>query len=155
MNIIRKPCKRGHITTQNKYGACKECCKIFSAEWRKRHPDKARAMASRWYSKNREHSLSRYKLWVVRNRARRTATQMARETKKLKATPIWLTKLDKELIIKKYELAGQLTQSTGILHHVDHIIPLQGRIVSGLHVLENLQVIPAIENQRKSNRLQE
>ena len=38
------------------------------------------------------------------------------------------------------------------MHHVDHIIPLQGAIVSGLHVEGNLRVITATENMIKRNR---
>ena len=48
--------------------------------------------------------------------------------------------------------AQRLTQETGISHHVDHVIPLQGRLVSGLHVHTNMQIITGSENSRKWNR---
>lgn len=43
--------------------------------------------------------------------------------------------------------------ATGVLHHVDHIVPLISPLVCGLHVGNNLRVIPAVENMRKSNKL--
>lgn len=52
-----------------------------------------------------------------------------------------------------YHLARLRTQATGVKHHVDHIIPLQSDVVCGLHVENNLRVIPATMNIRKSNAL--
>lgn len=46
-----------------------------------------------------------------------------------------------------------MTAETGIQHQVDHIVPLRHPLVCGLHCEANLQVIPALDNQRKSNRI--
>lgn len=50
-----------------------------------------------------------------------------------------------------YVLAQKLTYETGIPHEVDHVIPLQGKKVSGLHVENNLRVVPMTVNRSKHN----
>lgn len=64
-------------------------------------------------------------------------------------TPKWA---DREMIKNKYVEGRLLTEQTGIAHHVDHVIPIKGNNVCGLHVHENLKVITATENIEKSNR---
>jgi hypothetical protein len=76
---------------------------------------------------------------------------MARKSAKLQRTPAWLTEFDKLKIKCLYQLAAMRTRESGYDWHVDHIIPLQGANVCGLHVPGNLRVIPALDNMRKSN----
>jgi hypothetical protein len=71
--------------------------------------------------------------------------------KMLGRMPVWA---DKKAIRAVYEEARRLTQETGIVHHVDHDIPLNGRDVSGLHVANNLQVLTDTENLRKHNHFE-
>jgi hypothetical protein len=89
------------------------------------------------------------------NKGKILALNAKRYATKLKATPNWLSQIDHKNIEDFYKKAQQLELLTGQKYHVDHIIPLQGENVCGLHVPWNLQVIPAKENLSKSNKLQE
>lgn len=81
----------------------------------------------------------------------KNAISAKRHAAQLNRTPSWA---DIEAIRAIYRKARDLTKSTGIEHHVDHIIPLQGRLVSGLHVENNLQILTGHENCRKNNRFE-
>jgi hypothetical protein len=67
------------------------------------------------------------------------------------ATPKWLTKAHWNEMNGLYKEARERTEKAGIEMHVDHIIPICGKKVSGLHVPWNLQIIPASANISKSN----
>lgn len=68
------------------------------------------------------------------------------------AMPTWLTEEQKKQIDSFYWLAADLKAVTGETYHVDHIVPLQGKDVCGLHVPWNLQILPADINLSKSNK---
>lgn len=78
--------------------------------------------------------------------------QRYRESAKNSRTPKWLTTEDKQSIRTRYAEARWMTQRSGFKHHVDHIVPLKGVFVSGMHVPWNLRVIPARENCIKGNK---
>lgn len=72
----------------------------------------------------------------------------------MRRSPSWLTKDDLWAIEQAYELAALRTKMFGFKWHVDHILPLRGEKISGLHVPANLQVIPAKQNQQKTNKFE-
>ena len=85
------------------------------------------------------------------NRGKRNAKNAKYISEKLLRTPKWLTKEDFKLIKQFYILAAEQTKNTGLPWHVDHIIPLRGKFVSGLHVPQNLQIIKGSENIKKQH----
>ena len=105
-----------------------------------------------YYAKNQEVIREKIKIRRKNNPHIETAISAKKRATKLKRTPCWLTKKDILKIKKLYELASKKTKETGTPWHVDHIIPLRGKKVSGLHVPANLRVIPAMENLKKSNK---
>lgn len=69
----------------------------------------------------------------------------------LARTPVWA---DRDAIMAIYAECERLTYETGFAYNVDHVVPLQGELVSGLHVENNLQILLAIQNAIKGNRFE-
>jgi len=138
------------------------------ADWHQKNPDRMRALRSNWVVKNKERKaqqdrecalrnpearkIARDK-WDKLNPGRTNAAKTKNRLERLLRVPAWLTEDDKWMIEQAYELAKLRTEMFGFQWHVDHIIPLKGKKVSGLHVPTNLQVIPWQENLRKGSRL--
>jgi 5-methylcytosine-specific restriction endonuclease McrA len=81
-----------------------------------------------------------------------SAASAKRKAAKLQAIPDWLSEFDLVAIQCKYSVSKMLTKHGYEKYAVDHIVPLQGKTVCGLHVPWNLQVITASENSKKGNR---
>lgn len=108
-----------------------------------------------YYLQHKEKIKAVQSVYYANNKDKVYAKCGTRRAKKLRATPNWLTKEDYLIINNIYKKAKELTQTTGIKHHVDHIYPLQGEIVSGLHCPANLQILTAKENLAKGNSFPE
>lgn len=87
--------------------------------------------------------------YIKKNRGKYNAHTAKYRASKIKATPKWLTNeqlLEIENLYKKAKLLNL---------EVDHIIPLQGQNVSGLHVPWNLQLLSKKDNAKKGNNIKE
>ena len=107
--------------------------------WSKENPDAVRAKAKRHRQSDHGHAY-----YNSRN-AQRRAT-------KRNATPAWLTKKQEGDIKAMYALAKKFEKLCNVEYHVDHIVPLAGKDICGLHVPWNLQLLPASINLAKGNR---
>ena len=125
----RRAAKREH------YAANKNRIRAEQNEFRKANPEVVREWKQGHYQKHKGYY---------------AASSKSRKANKLQRTPAWA---DNERIQAYYDVCAFFNEINGYAkYHVDHIVPLQGKTVSGLHVHNNLQVIPAKENLSKGNR---
>ena len=142
-----KACKRGHVALRRALnGMCVEC------EMLKNNDNSRKEYMRQYAEQNRTKLREIASRWQKENKGKVNANTAKRHTAKMNRQPKWLTKEDKETIKSLYQLAAIYKKECGIDCHVDHIVPLQGHQVNGLHVPWNLQVLPAVENIRKSNK---
>lgn len=125
----------GRKKEQEYRDSTKEWMRAYSRQHYLDNLDKYRERNHRHYKENKSYYNEKY------NRYRAA---------KLQATPAWLTESDIDEMRAIYSKARRLSEETGILHHVDHIYPLRGNHVCGLHCPSNLQISTATENLRKA-----
>lgn len=122
-------------------------------QWSEANKERRDAGIKAWREANKERYANYFVQYRENNRGACNAKWMRRYANKKQRTPAWLTHAQHKQIELEYALANWCSTVMGEPYHVDHIIPLQGKTVSGLHVPWNLQVIPAKLNQQKSNTL--
>lgn len=163
-NFFYKNFKKGILRPR-----CKACTNKdqlrFSATWKSKNKDRLsgyeknrwieknaymREKNKRQYLNNLEHNKMRSRLWSKNNPEKACANANKRRASMLSAMPKWISP---ESLLPVYRLAKEMTISTGIRHEVDHIFPLRGKTMSGLHVPWNLRVITKSENCSKGNRI--
>ena len=108
--------------------------KAKTAVWRRENADRIAASRRKWYEKNKESNSIKAALYARQHPEWKAAHCAKRRARKLRACPDWLTREQVEEINSFYKEAELRKQSSGIVWHVDHIVPLQGKTVCGLHV---------------------
>jgi hypothetical protein len=131
------------------YQANKPRLKLARIEYRKKNKKRLDDSLYRYRAAHPEMVKKNQERWRKKNIAYYAAKCAERYAKKTASTPQWRNSFFIEEI---YDLARRRTKMLGYKWHVDHIVPLRNKIVCGLHVENNLRVIPAIQNYVKGNR---
>ena len=136
--------------------------KSYCREYYPKNKEKFRDYARKYYTyekglRNREKMaeyLKNYsKDYLAKNLPAFRARNAKRRASKLQATPKWLTDFDMQYIRHLYIQARELELLDGIPREVDHIVPLQSKLVCGLRVPWNLEILTERENASKGNRI--
>ena len=119
--------------------------KLRNQERREKLNEKAR----QYRAKDPERHREIVRRWAKENPDKDAANKAKRRAIRRKATVSWA---NYAAIQQVYRDARTLSEDLGVEFHVDHIVPLRGKLVCGLHWEGNLQIIPANDNMKKSNK---
>jgi hypothetical protein len=150
---VKNKCKFCVKEKMSRYYSCNKNTILDKKKILRVESDVLKLRNKSWSENNKQKVKQSQKLWVERNRDTKRENNARRRASRKNALPLWLTREDLELIKIHYVLAKLLSECDGKKYHVDHIVPLQGENVCGLHVPWNLQILTAEENLSKYNKV--
>lgn len=125
--------------------------KARNAQWRAAHPEQAAASVTRWRVENPDRVRASKRADYVRNKSVYIARAVKYAADKDQRYPMWDRELTDFVTSEAGDLCKRMESLTGNKYEIDHDVPLRGDLVSGLHVWNNLRVLPRAVNRRKSN----
>ena len=139
-------------TRGNVRPVCKSCTSQAGKTWRASNKEQ-KSLKDREYRKSHAEEIKNFqKAYYQKNKSRYLANFFKRKAAKLQAIPSWLSTVQLEEIDYLYKLREEVNSLSDYEYEVDHIVPLQGKNVCGLHVPWNLQLLPKEVNRAKSNK---
>lgn len=138
------------------YESRPEVVEQSSCRRKKRYEEKKEEILEKnsdYYFKNKKKIRVVRRIWESLNKTKIKAWRGKRRKRAREATPSWLTLEDKQAIHDIYLLCAEMTVSENVKYEVDHIVPLSGDTVCGLHVPWNLQILEQYANRSKGNKL--
>lgn len=135
------------------YKLNKERKSAVNKTWLLANPEKTALYCKKWRSNNPDKAKRDYKKYCLQNKDKLCAKAAKRRAYLKQRIPNWLTEKQKQQIDYFYHVASEFKSWTKVNLEVDHIVPLYGKQICGLHVPWNLQIITKKENALKSNKL--
>lgn len=126
--------------------------RAYNRQYAARNREKLRANRDKWKQNNPDLHKKAQQEWTRNNAGSVNANTKHYKLRKKQRCPKWLTDEQREQIKEFYIIAKELRWLSDEPLEVDHIVPLNGRDVSGLHVPWNLQILTKSENARKRNK---
>ncbi|MHB1231570.1 MAG: hypothetical protein ACYCZQ_03165 [Burkholderiales bacterium] len=175
-----KPCKCGHVSKRYVGGNCWECLLIAGGDYRQQNREYFSEYHKSYHQQNRERISEYNKSYNERNKEQlserrkscyeQSKSQLSeyhksyrfanphiynkcnsqRRAQKLNATPLWAN--DEYVVRFIYKLASVFSKCLNEKVEVDHIVPLKGKKVCGLHIAHNMQLLTESQNSQKSNK---
>ena len=142
-----KPCKYGHIAERRTAKA--EC---IACETERNNSSLRKEYMASYAEKQREKLQEIATRWQKNNKGKVNANTAFNHSAKMLRTPKWLSPFEKLHIKCLYQVAAMRSKHSEIAWDVDHIVPLKGKTVTGLHTPWNLQILTATQNISKGNR---
>jgi len=149
---------------------CKVCSIKSDKSWQKRNPEKYATNNENWRNRHKEDLKEKRKIYLSSEagseKVRETeavwrktspkykAKVLNRRIAKMNRTPEWAKNMMKDYMPLMIKFRNALSKRAGVRYEIDHIIPLQAKPVSGLHLPWNLQFLPASKNHSKQNKFE-
>ena len=169
MYFTGRPCKNGHVVLRfTSNGSCHECSLDYQKNSRLNNLAARKEKEKTSYANNRQKMVDIAKVyrannpekvaetnkkWRLANKHIKAYNQQLRNANNKKATPSWLSKNDLALMLDFYKVAKEQQDLFDIPIAVDHIVPLKGKMVCGLHTPWNLCLRTQSDNSKKSNKI--